>query len=121
MAGLNKTMIIGHLGKDAELKTTDSGLQVCNFTVAVGEKYKDEKKTTWYKAVTFGKLAEICGKWLKKGSQVYLEGRLGINEWVDKDGEKQFNLEIVANQMVMLGNKNDSGNNNDNKKDDIPF
>jgi len=136
MAGLNKCMIIGHLGKDPEIKTTQSGMAVANFSVAVSEKRKGEDATEWFRVVAFDKLADICGKYLTKGKQVYIEGRIQTREWEDRDGNKRQTTEIIANQMVMLGGKGDGGGGRDeapqerpqapaekpyDPEDDIPF
>lgn len=108
MAGLNKMTIIGNLGRDPEVRYTPDGLAVTNFSVAVTEKVKGEDKTLWFKIVAFGKLGEICGEYLSKGKQVYVEGRLQTSEWDDRDGNKRFTLEIVANTMQMLGTRGDN-------------
>ena len=107
MAGVNKAILVGNLGNDPELRQTGSGMAVCNFRIATSEKYKDEERTEWHRIVTFGKLADICGQYLKKGRQVYIEGRIQTREW-EKDGEKKYTTEIVANQMQMLGSKGDA-------------
>jgi len=106
MAGLNKMTIIGHLGRDPEVRITNSGMSVTNFSVAVTEKSKGEEKTLWFKVITFDSLANICGEYLKKGRQVYIEGRLQLDEWTDRDGKTRTSLEIVANSMIMLGSGN---------------
>src|SRR5574343_1313169 len=103
---LNKVMLIGRLGKDPELKYTPSGTAVANFTVATNESYKgkDGKKvenTDWHKVVAWNKLAEICGQYLKKGSLVYIEGKIKTRSY-DKDGVKHYITEIVADEMQML-------------------
>lgn len=108
MAGVNKVFLIGHLGRDPEVKFTKGGTAVCNFSIATSETWKGkdgnkEEKTEWHKIVTWGKLAEICGEYLSKGKQVYIEGRLETREWDDKDGNKRQTTEIVASQMTMLG------------------
>ena len=108
MAGVNKMIIIGNLGRDPEVRYTPDGLAVTNFSVAVTEKIKGEDKTLWFKIVAFGKLGEICGEYLSKGKQAYVEGRLQTSEWEDRDGNKRFTLEIVASQMQMLGTRADS-------------
>lgn len=111
MAGVNKVILVGNLGGDPELKHLDSGSVVANFTVATNEKWKDkqgeyQERTEWHRLVAWGKLAEICGQYLSKGKQVYIEGRLQTREW-DKDGEKRYTTEIVANNMVILGRVGD--------------
>ena len=112
MSGLNKAMIIGNLGSDPETRQTGSGSAVSNFSVATSESYKDsagekQTRTEWHRIVTFGKLAEICQQYLHKGKQVYIEGRIQTRDWTDKDGNKKYTTEIVANQMQMLGSKSD--------------
>lgn len=109
MAGLCKAVLIGHLGRDPEIKYTPDGLAICNFSIAATEKVKGEDKTQWFKIITFGKLAEICSQYLIKGKQVYVEGRLQTNEWEIKQGEKRFAVEVIASTMQMLGTKSDSG------------
>jgi single-strand DNA-binding protein len=113
MASVNKVILVGHLGKDPELKNIPSGKAVCNFSVATTESWKgqDGKKqeqVEWHKIQTWGKLAEICGEYLKKGSLVYLEGRIQTREWTDKEGGKRYTTEIVCDRMQMLGSKGDS-------------
>jgi single-strand DNA-binding protein len=114
MAGLNKISLIGNLGKDPEVRYTPDGLAVTNFSIAVSEKFKEKgeskERTTWFRVSAFGKLGEICGEYLSKGKQVYVEGRLHTSEWKDKDGNNRFSLEVAASQMVMLGQKGDSYN-----------
>lgn len=114
MASLNKALIIGHLGGDPELRHTGGGAAVVNVSIATNEKWKDKdggtkESTEWHRVVFFGKLAEIVAEYLKKGSMVYVEGRLQTREWEDKDGAKQKTTEVIASQMVMLGGKGESG------------
>ena len=109
--GLNKVMLIGRLGKDPETRNTPSGATVCNFTVATSEQFKgkdgnNQEKTEWHRIVTFGKLAEICGKYLTKGAQVYVEGRLQTRSW-EQDGVTRYATEIVADNMQMIGGKSE--------------
>jgi len=106
--GVNKVILIGHLGRDPETRTTQSGMTVANFSLATTEKFKGEDRTEWHRIVVWGKLAEICAQYLTKGKQVYLEGRLQTREWEDKEGNKKSTTEIVANEMRMLGSKGDS-------------
>jgi single-strand DNA-binding protein len=109
MASLNKVQIIGNLGKDPELRFMPNGEAVCNFSVATTESWKDkstgEKKehTEWHRITTYRKLAEIVGQYLKKGSSVYLEGKLVTRKYTDKDGVERYTTEIVADSMQMLG------------------
>ncbi|MBC2717868.1 MAG: single-stranded DNA-binding protein [Desulfobacteraceae bacterium] len=116
--GLNKVMLIGRLGKDPDVRFTQSGMEVANFSVATSEEWMDkssnEKKerTEWHRIVAFGKLGEICGKYLSKGRQVYIEGRLQTRSW-EKDGVTRYTTEIVASDMQMLDPKNSAGSYND--------
>lgn len=119
MASLNKVLLIGNLGKDPETRYLPSGGAVCNFSIATTEKWKDkdgqqQEKTEWHNITIYGKLAEIAGQYLKKGSPVYLEGKLQTRKWQDKNtGADRYSTEIVADQMQMLGGKdrNDSAPN----------
>ncbi|MEI6847124.1 MAG: single-stranded DNA-binding protein [Chlorobiaceae bacterium] len=107
--GLNKVMLIGNLGNDPELKVISSGQSRCTFTVATSESFKDsngnvQDRVEWHRIVVWGKLAEICNQYLKKGRQVYIEGRLQTRSWDDiKSGEKKYATEIVCTDMQMLG------------------
>lgn len=109
MKGLNKAMIIGSLGRDPEVRHTGGGTAVVNMSVATSESWRDkqsgEKKdaTEWHNVTMFGKLAEIAGQYLTKGSKVYIEGRLKTRKWQDKDGGDRYTTEIVASDMQMLG------------------
>ncbi len=111
--GLNKVMLIGHLGSDPEVKVMTSGQSKANFTLATTESFKDsdgnwQEKPEWHRIVVWGKLAEICGQYLKKGRQVYVEGRLQTRSWDDpKSGEKKYTTEIVCSEMQMLGGQRD--------------
>ena len=113
MASVNKVIIVGNLGKDPETRYAPSGDAVTNIVVATTETWKDkasgEKReaTEWHRVVFFGKLAEIAGQYLKKGSQVYLEGKLKTRKWQDKDGQDRYTTEINADEMKMLGSKGD--------------
>lgn len=108
--GLNKVMLIGRLGKDPEIRYAQSGVAVTNFTLATNEEWMDKasgekkEKTEWHRIVAFGKLGEICGKYLTKGKQVYVEGRLQTRSW-EQDGATRYMTEIVADQMQMLDAK----------------
>lgn len=113
MAGINKAILVGRLGKDPEIRYTPSGTAIANFTMATSENYKDkdgqkQERTEWHRIVAFGKLAEICGEYLAKGKQVYIEGRIQTRSWDDKDGNKKYMTEIVANTMQMLGKPEDA-------------
>ena len=113
MASFNKVILIGNLGKDPELKFLPSGKPVANFSIATSEKWKDKstgetkEQTEWHSIVIFGKLAEICGQYLKKGSSVFVEGRLQTRKWQDKNGQDRYTTEIIANEMKMLGGRGD--------------
>lgn len=98
---INKVILVGNLGKDPEARYTKDGKAVVTFSLATSEKWKDKTKVEWHKIVVFGKLAEICEKYLKKGKQVYIEGRLQTRSW-DKDGQTHYMTEIIADQMRML-------------------
>jgi len=108
MAGsVNKVILIGHLGKDPEVRYTPNGQAVANFTVATNDSWTDkagqkQDRTEWHRVVVWAKLAELCGEYLSKGRQVYLEGRLQTREWTNKEGVKQYTTEVVANQVVFL-------------------
>lgn len=108
MAGVNKVILVGFLGQDPTVRYTKAGQAVASFSIATTEKYtkKDGEKveqTEWHRIVAWGKLGEICGEYLNKGSQVYIEGKLQTRDWDDKDGNKRSTTEIVANIMTMLG------------------
>ena len=102
---LNRCEFIGRLGKDPEIRFTASGEAICNFSIAVGWKTKDKDGTEWVRITSFGKLAGICGDYLKKGSQVFIAGRMTTRKWQNKDGVDQYTTEVVADQMQMLGSR----------------
>ena len=104
---LNRCEFIGRLGKDPEIRYSASGDAIANFSIAVGWKTKDKEGAEWVRVTAFGKLAEICGKYLRKGSQVYIAGRMTTRKWQNKDGVDQYTTEIVADQMQMLGGKSE--------------
>jgi single-strand DNA-binding protein len=114
MASVNKVIIIGNLGRDPETRYMPDGGAITNISVATTDKWKDksgemQEKTEWHRVAFFGKLAEIAGEYLKKGSQVYVEGRLQTRKWQDKDGQDKYTTEIVANVMQMLGSRQGAG------------
>ncbi|SEH06502.1 single-stranded DNA-binding protein [Candidatus Venteria ishoeyi] len=117
MSDLNKWLGIGRLGKDPELKTMPNGNTVVNFTMATSQKWKDkqsgewQEKTQWHNLSAFGKLAEIIGQYLKKGSQVYIEGELQYRKYTDKNGNERWATDIIVKEMQMLGGKNDAAGN----------
>ena len=112
--GLNKIMIIGHLGRDPEMRYTPSGRPVTTFTVATSRSWNTvdgerHSETEWFNVVAWGNLAEICKQHLRKGQTVYIDGRLQTRGWEDPDGKKHYRTEIVANEMIMLGDKREGG------------
>jgi single-strand DNA-binding protein len=115
MASVNKWIGIGNLGRDPETRYTASGEAICNFSIACTESWKDkqtgERKemTEWVRISAFGKLAEICSQYLKKGSQVYVEGSLRTRKWTDKDGQERYTTEIRCDDMKMLGSRQGMG------------
>lgn len=131
--GLNKVMIIGHLGKDPEMRYTPSGRAVTTFNVAVSRSWNSSdgqrrSETEWFKVVSWGNLAEICNKYLTKGQQVYIEGRLQTRSWEDKEGNSRKSVEVVANEMTMLGDRRDKSSSDsvdeeppDIDEDEFPF
>jgi single-strand DNA-binding protein len=151
MASVNKVILVGNLGKDPEVRYMPNGEAVCNFSIATTDTWKDkagakQERTEWHSIVMYRKLAEIAGEYLKKGSAVYVEGRLQTRKWQTKEGQDRYTTEIISDQMQMLGGKpnagiddsnNDydqtppadapakpaapGGNNFDDFEDDIPF
>ena len=138
MAGVNKVILVGNLGKDPEVRYLDSGVAVANFTLATTENYKNKQgervsQTEWHNIVFWRGLAEVAEKYLKKGDSIYVEGKLRTRRWEDKDGNAKYTTEILADNMTMLGNKrsttseelsntNDSDISNANEtEDDLPF
>ena len=143
--GINKVIIVGNLGVDPETRYMPSGSAVTNLRVATSESWKDkntgeqQERTEWHRVAMFGRLAEIAAEYLRKGSQVYLEGSLRTRKWQDKDGNDRYTTEIIANEMQMLGGRGDSsaparsapdaprgpaadaGPPDDDFNDDIPF
>jgi len=111
--GVNKVILIGNVGKDPEIRYTQNGKAVCNFSIATTESWggKDgaerEEKTEWHNIVTWERLAEICNQYLQKGKQVYIEGRIQTRKWEDRDGNTRYTTEIVAQNMQMLGGRGD--------------
>lgn len=129
MRGLNKVMIIGHLGRDPEMRYTPGGRPVTSFSIvtsrswvsAEGERHEESE---WFNVVAWGTLAEICNQYLSKGQQVYIEGRLQTRGWEDEDGKKHYRTEVVANEMIVLGDRRNnisaSGSSDDRGEED-PF
>ena len=127
--GLNKVMIIGRLGRDPEMRYTPSGRPVTTFSVATSRSWNTSdgerrSETEWFNIVAWGSLAEICNQYLVKGQQVYIEGRLQTRNWEDSDGNKHSSVEVVANEMIMLGDRRSDNQNDDqkeNEEDEFPF
>ena len=123
MAGINKVILVGRLGRDPELKYTPDGVPVATFSIATSEEWKDkntgekQERTEWHRIVAWRKLGEICGEYLRKGSQVYIEGRLQTRSWDDRDGNKRYMTEIVAFTMQMLDSK---GRGSDGQSGGVP-
>jgi single-strand DNA-binding protein len=113
--GVNKVILVGHLGKDPEVRYMPSGNAVCNVTLATSDSWKDKQsgeqkeRTEWHNLVFYSRLAEIAGEYLRKGSQVYVEGRLQTRKWQDKSGNDRYTTEIIVNDMQMLGGRGGSG------------
>ena len=113
--GINKVILVGNLGRDPEVKYAANGAAITNITVATSESWSDrqtgekQEKTEWHRAVFFRRLAEIAGEYLRKGSQVYIEGKLQTRKWQDQNGQDRYTTEIVANEMQMLGGRGDMG------------
>lgn len=129
--GLNKVMIIGHLGRDPEMRYTPSGKPVTTFSIATSRSWNTSdgqrrSETEWFNVVAWGSLAEICKQFLYKGQQVYIEGRLQTRHWEDTEGNKHSATEIVANEMIMLGerrseSKDQTSNDQEKEDDEFPF
>jgi len=117
--GINKVILVGNLGQDPEVRYTPSGSAITNLSLATSESWKDknsgqmQEKTEWHRVAMFGKLAEIAGEYLRKGSQVYIEGKLQTRKWQDKQGQDRYTTEVVVDGfsgvMQMLGGKNEGG------------
>ncbi len=133
---VNKVILIGNLGKDPELRYAPSGSAVANFSLATSEQWKDQEgnpqeRTSWHNIVVWGKLAEIAAEYLKKGRKVYVEGRIQYRDYEGKDGNKRYVTEVVVNDLVMLGSRQDGGEKEESAsgappsvsedKDDLPF
>ncbi len=106
--GVNRVMLLGNLGKDPEMRFTPSGSAVCNFTIATNESWTDKNgqkqdRTEWHRIVVWGKLGELCGEYLKKGRQCFVEGKLQTREWTDKENKKNYTTEIVAQNVQFIG------------------
>ena len=114
MAGINKVILIGNLGGDPEVRYTPSGVAVAQFNIATSEEWKDKdsgekrERTEWHRIVAWRRLGEICGEYLSKGQQVYVEGRIQTNTWEDQEGNKRYTTEIIANTVQFLGKRESS-------------
>ena len=115
MSGVNKVILVGNLGGDPTMRYTPSGTAVANFNIATTERFTNrssgerDSRTEWHRVVAWGRLAEICNQYLKKGKQIYVEGRLQTRNWEDQSGNKRYTTEVIANNMVMLGRAGESG------------
>jgi len=124
--GINKVILIGNLGSDPDVRYTSTGAAVANITVATSDQWKDkqtgenQERTEWHRVVFFNRLAEVVGEYLKKGSQVYIEGRLQTRKWQDKEGQDRYTTEIVANEMQMIGSRPGSGARNEEQAPQRP-
>ena len=127
---INKCILVGNLGSDPDVRYTPKGTAVVNFTIATTEKYKQDdewrEKTEWHRIVAFGKLGEICGEYLSKGSKVYIEGRIQTRKWEDKDGNTRYTTEIVSKEMKMLSGRGERQQDPEPKspfvpESDVPF
>lgn len=108
MSIVNQVRLIGNLGRDPEMRITPSGTTVVNFSMATNEKWKDkdgqqQEKTEWHRIVVFGKLADICAKYLFKGKEILIEGKMQTRNWRDRDGKERYTTEVIAEQMKMFG------------------
>ncbi|MFP3873740.1 MAG: single-stranded DNA-binding protein [Thiohalophilus sp.] len=121
--GINKVILVGNLGRDPEVRYSANGAAIANVSIATSESWKDKntgeqvEKTEWHRVVMFRRLAEIAGEYLKKGSKVYIEGKLQTRKWQDKEGQDRYTTEIVANEMQMLDSRGGGTANFDNNYD----
>ena len=127
MSGVNKVILIGNLGKDPEVRYLDNGVAVANLSLATSENYKNKDgekvtQTEWHDIVLWRGLAEVAEKYLKKGSSVYIEGKLRTNKWVDKDDNTRYKTEVLADKLTMLGrSQNQEQSSESTSEDDLPF
>jgi len=127
MSGVNKVILIGNLGKDPEVRYLDNGVAVANISLATSENYKNKQgervtQTEWHDIVLWRGLAEVAEKYLKKGSSVYVEGKLRTNKWVDKDENTRYKTEVLADKLTMLGrSQNQEQSTESTSEDDLPF
>lgn len=114
MAGVNKVIILGYLGKDPEMRYMPDGKAIANFSVATSENFKDregnkQERTEWHRVVLFGRVAEIAGEYLRKGSMAFVEGKLQTRKWTDKEGQERYTTEIIGDRLQLVGPRNDGG------------
>ena len=140
MAGVNKVILVGNLGKDPEVRHLDNGVAVANFSLATTESYTNKQgervnQTEWHNIVLWRGLADVAEKYLKKGNSVYVEGKISTRKWEDKEGNTRYSTDIIADKMTMLGSKSDNSNTStesrtsstepkpseDSENDDLPF
>tara|TARA_B100001769_G_C22039569_1_gene558688 strand:+ start:410 stop:793 length:384 start_codon:yes stop_codon:yes gene_type:complete len=127
VSGVNKVILIGNLGKDPEVRYLDNGVAVANLSLATSENYKNKDgekvtQTEWHDIVLWRGLAEVAEKYLKKGSSVYIEGKLRTNKWVDKDENTRYKTEVLADKLTMLGrSQNQEQSSESSSEDDLPF
>ena len=140
MAGVNKVILVGNLGKDPEVRHLDNGIAVANFSLATTESYTNKQgervnQTEWHNIVLWRGLADVAEKYLKKGNSVYVEGKISTRKWEDKEGNTRYSTDIIADKMTMLGSKSDNSNTStesrtsstepkpseDSENDDLPF
>ena len=115
MAGVNKVILVGNLGKDPEIRHLDNGIAVANFSLATTESYTNKQgervnQTEWHNIVLWRGLADVAEKYLKKGNSIYLEGKINTKKWEDKEGVTRYSTDIIADKMTMLGSKSDNSN-----------
>ena len=140
MAGVNKVILVGNLGKDPEVRHLDNGIAVANFSLATTESYTNKQgervnQTEWHNIVLWRGLADVAEKYLKKGNSIYVEGKISTRKWEDKEGNTRYSTDIIADKMTMLGSKSDNSNTStesrtsstepkpseDSENDDLPF
>ncbi|MCE5360905.1 single-stranded DNA-binding protein [Candidatus Igneacidithiobacillus taiwanensis] len=114
MAGVNKVILLGHLGRDPEMRYQPSGAAIANLNLATSETFKDrdgnrQERTEWHRVVLFGRTAEVAGEYLKKGSMAYVEGRLQTRKWTDKEGQERYTTEIVGDRLQLVGGRGGGG------------
>ena len=114
MAGVNKVIVLGHLGRDPEMRYAPDGKAIANFSLATSESFKDkdgnkQERTEWHRVVFFGRTAEVAGEYLRKGGMAYVEGRLQTRKWTDKEGQERYTTEIIGDRLQLIGGKKEDG------------